>query len=128
VGGGELGLDVDRIFGAKVGALIVFVVQIKLCDGEVFVDALVVGLDSFDLGEFAMNGCAFWGIGRIACGGWVGGSGTGIVGSGSGTGAAAGVVARKFGRGLRGERMLGRSVRRSGCRGVGRVGGSGRAR
>ena len=82
VGGGVLGLNVDRIFRAEIGALIVFVVQIKLCDGEVFVDAFVVGLNSFDLGQFAMNGGAFGGIGRIACGGGVAGVGAGIVRSG----------------------------------------------
>jgi hypothetical protein len=122
MGGGVLGLDVDGIFGAEVGALIVFVVHIKLCDGEVFVDAFVVGLNSFDLGEFAMNGSAFGGIGRIARGGGVASVGVGIVARGTGAGAAAGVVAGKFGRGLRGEWMLGRGVGRSGGRGTGRVG------
>ena len=127
VGGRVLGLNVDRIFGAEVGALIVFIIQIKLRDRKVFVDAFVVGLNSFDLGKFAMNGCAFGGIGRISRGGGVAGVGVGIVGCGTGAGAAAGVVAGKFGRRLRGEWMLGRGVRRSGRRGVGRVGGSGRA-
>jgi hypothetical protein len=75
VGGGVVGLNVDGIFGAEVGALIVFVVQVKLCDGKIFIDALVVGLHSLDLGKLAMDGGAFGRIRGIAFGGVVGGEG-----------------------------------------------------
>jgi hypothetical protein len=43
-------------------------VHVKLCDVEVLVDALVVGLESLDLWKLAMNGGA---LRRIAFGGWV---------------------------------------------------------
>jgi hypothetical protein len=59
VGGGVFGLDGDGIFGAEVGAGVVVVAHIKLCDVKVFVYALIVGLDPLDLGKFAMNGGAF---------------------------------------------------------------------
>jgi hypothetical protein len=101
--------------------LIVLVVHIKLCDIEVFVDALVVAQHSFDLGKFAMNGGAFGRIRRIAFGGGVAGGSSVRVGGGgvgivvAGTGAAAGVVAGKFGRRLRGERVLSCGVRGCGC-------------
>ncbi len=62
VGGGVVWLNVYRIFGAEIGTLVVLVAHIKLRDREVFVDTLVVGLDSFDLGEFAMDGGAGRGI------------------------------------------------------------------
>jgi len=114
VGGGEVRLHVDRVFGPEIGALVVFVAEVELCDVEIFVYALVIGLNSFDLWELAMDGGAF---GRIAAGGRVfgrvvTGRRVGVVG-GTGT-AAAGVVTGEFGRGLSGEWMLG-----------GRVGGSG---
>jgi len=119
VRGGVLGLDADGVFGAKVGTLIVFVVDVELCDGEVFVDALVIGLNSFDLGKLAMNGGAFGGIGRIAvCGRIVGGGGSGVGIAAAGTGAAAGVVAGEFGRRLRGEWVLGRGGGGGGCLGA----------
>ncbi len=99
VGGRVIGLDADRIFGAEVGALVVFVVQVKLCDVEILVDTLVVGLNSFDLGEFAVNGGAF---GGIAFGVWiVVGDAGGVVAAGAGAGA--GVIAGEFGSRLRGE-------------------------
>ena len=69
VSGGVIGLDGNGIFGAEVGALIVFVAHIELCDVEVFVNTLVVGLDSLDLGEFPVDGGSF---GHISVG--VGGS------------------------------------------------------
>ena len=101
--GGVVGLNGDSIFGAKVGALVVFVVQIKPCYGEVFIDAFVVGLDSFDFGKFAMNGGTFR---RIAFAGWViAGGGGGIVAARAGA-ATAGVVAGKLRGRLRGERVL----------------------
>jgi hypothetical protein len=65
-----VGLDADGVFGTEVGALVVLVVHIELCDGDVFVDALVVGLDLFDLREFAPGGgvnCVVAG-GRLGCG------------------------------------------------------------
>jgi hypothetical protein len=115
VGGGELGLDIDRIFGAEIGALVVFVVQIKLRNAQVFIDAFVVGLDSFHLGKFAVDGGTFRRIRRIAFGGWVVvGRGVGIVVAGAGA-AATGVVAGKFGRRLRGERVLCCRVGGGGC-------------
>jgi len=81
VGGGVLGLNADGLFGAEVGALVVFVVHVELRDVEVFVDAFVVALYSFWLGESAMDGGAFGGTGRIAVGGGVsGGSGVGVGG------------------------------------------------
>ena len=51
VGGGVVGLDVDGVFGAEIGALVVFVAHVELGDVEVFVDALVVGLDRLTLGS-----------------------------------------------------------------------------
>jgi hypothetical protein len=114
VGGGVIGLDADRIFGAEVGALIVFVAQIKLCDAEIFVYALVVSLNPLDLGEFAMNGGAFRRIRRIAFGGGGVWCGVGVIAAGAGT--AARIIAGKFGRGLGGEWMLRGGIRRLGCR------------
>ena len=129
VGGRELGLDVDGVLRTKVGALIVFVAQIELCYGEIFVDAFVIGLHSFNLREFAMNGGAFGGIRRIAFGGGVvGGGGVGIVAAGTGAGATAGVVAGELGRRLCGEGMLIRGIGGSGCLGTRRawrIGGGG---
>jgi hypothetical protein len=61
-----------------------------------------------------VDGGAFGGVafgGRIIGGG---GSGVGIVAARTGT-AAAGVVAREFGRRLRGKWVLGCGVGRSGC-------------
>jgi hypothetical protein len=121
VSGGVVGLDADRIFSAEVGALVVFVVQIKLCDGEVLIDTFVVGLDSFHLGKFAVNGGAFRRIRRIAFGGSVVvGRSVGIVAAGAGA-AATGVIAGKLGRRLRGEWVFCGGIGRSGCwvRGVG---------
>ena len=106
VGGGVLGLNADGIFGAEVGALIVFVVHVKLCDVEVFVDAFIVSLDFLYLGEFAVNGGAFGRIRRITFGGWVNVGWWGEIVA-AGTGAAAGVVAGEFGRRCGGERVLG---------------------
>ena len=126
VGGGVVGLNADSILGAEVGALIVFVAQIELCDGEIFIDALVVGLNPFDLGKFAMNGGAFGRIRRIAFCGWVVGSGVGIVATGTGARTAAGVVAGEFRRRLRGEWMLGRGIGGCGCCRAWRVGRIGR--
>jgi hypothetical protein len=63
---GVVGLHVDRVFGAEIGALVVLVAEVELCDVEIFVDALVIGLDSLDLREFAMDGGPF---GRITFGG-----------------------------------------------------------
>ena len=56
VGQGVVGLDGDGVFGAEIGALVVFVVHVELCDVDVFVDTLVVGLDFFDFGEFVAGG------------------------------------------------------------------------
>ena len=114
VGRGVVGLNRDRILGSEVGALIIFVPQIKLCDGEVFIDALIVGLHFFDFGKFAMNGSAFR---RFAFGGsWiVVGRSTGIVAAGAG--AATGVVAGKLWWRLCGEWMF--------LRGIGGAGGRG---
>jgi hypothetical protein len=128
VSGGVVGLDGNGIFGAEVGALIVFVAQIELCHGEIFVYAFVVGLDSLDLGKFAMDGGAFGRIRRVASfGGWVVvGRGIGVVAAGAGA-AAAGVVAGKFGRRLGRKWMLGGGIGGGGCsgRGVRRVRGLG---
>jgi hypothetical protein len=119
VGGRVFRLYADRIFGAEIGALVVFVVHIKFCDAQIFIDAFVVGLDSFYLGKLAMNGCAFRRIRRIAFGGWVVvGRGVGVVAAGA---TATGVVTGKLWRGLGGEWMLCGRVGRGGCW-AGRVG------
>lgn len=64
-----IGLDGDGVFGSEKGALVVLVVHVELCDVDVFIDALVVGLDLFDLGEFAAGGvnCVV-ATGRLGCG------------------------------------------------------------
>ena len=67
MGGGVVGLDIYRIFGAEIGSLIVFIVEIELCDGEVLVDTFVIALKVLRFGQFAMNGGAF---GRIAIEVW----------------------------------------------------------
>jgi hypothetical protein len=105
VSSGILGLDADGVFGAEVGSLIVFVTEIKLCDVEILVDTLIVGLNSFDLGELAMDRGSFWGIAVFGRRVGVGRSG-GIV-TAAGTGAAAtGVVTGEFGWRLRGKGVL----------------------
>lgn len=71
VSGGVVGLNGNGFFGAEVGALIVFVAHIKLCDAEVLVDALVVGLNLLDLGELAVDGGPFGHI-TVGVGGEVG--------------------------------------------------------
>jgi hypothetical protein len=65
VSGGVVGLDGNSVFCAEVGALVVFVAQVEPGDGEVLVDAFVVGLNSFDLGELAVDGGSF---GHVAVG------------------------------------------------------------
>jgi len=66
---GVVGLDADGVFGTEIRTLVVLVVHVELCDGDVFVDALVVGLNLFDLGEFAADGmnCVV-ATGRLGCG------------------------------------------------------------
>jgi len=49
-------LDLDGILGAEIGALVVLVVHVELCDGDVFVDALIVGLDLCHFGESVSGG------------------------------------------------------------------------
>lgn len=62
MGVGVFGLDLDGIFCAEVGALVVFIPHVELCYAEVFIDALVVALDMLGFGKFAMDRGAF---GRI---------------------------------------------------------------
>jgi hypothetical protein len=59
VRGGVVRLGLDGVLGAKIGAGKIVVVHVELCDLEVLVDALIVGLDAFDLGEPAVDGAAF---------------------------------------------------------------------
>jgi len=64
VGSRVLGLDLDCVFGAEICTLVVLVLQIELGDRKIFVNALVVGLNSFDFGKPTMNRGAFR---RVAC-------------------------------------------------------------
>ena len=50
VGRGVVGLNVDRVLCAQIGAGEVVVAHVELCDLEVLVDTFVVGLNAFDLG------------------------------------------------------------------------------
>jgi hypothetical protein len=97
-------LDFDGILRAKIGALVIFVAHVELCDAEIFVDALVVALDVLGLRKFAMDGGSFGRI--IAIEGWVVGVGrVGVVAAAAGA-AAARVVAGELRWRLRGEWML----------------------
>jgi len=69
VGCRVIGLDLDGIFRAEVGALVVFIPHVELCYVEIFVDALVVALDMLGFGKFAMDGGAFGRI--VALEGWI---------------------------------------------------------
>ena len=69
MGGGVVGLDFNGVLGAEVGTLQVVVAHVELGDFEIFVDPLVVGLDTRDLGEFAMDRAAFGaGFGHVSVG------------------------------------------------------------
>jgi len=100
VGEGVVGLDFNCVFRAEVGTGQVVIVHVELRDGDVLVDALIVGLDFFDLGELAVDGGSF-GAGReVGCAAVVVGAGAGRTGAAAGT-AAPGVIAGKQ-RGLLG--------------------------
>jgi hypothetical protein len=114
--GGVVGLNLDGVFGTEVGAGQVVVVHVEHGDLQVFVYALVIGLNVYRLGEFAMDGGPF---------------GTGVSRERSfrvsvriiaaGAAATTGIVPGKSWRGSSGEWMLFRGRGWSGSTGVGGV-------
>jgi hypothetical protein len=113
VSGRVVGLNLDGVFGAKVGAGKVVVMHVEHCDFQVLIYALVVRLDVYGLGEFAMDGASF---GTGVSGERRFGVSAGIIAAGATT-ATAGIVSGKTGRGGGGEWMILR-----GCRGSSSVG------
>jgi hypothetical protein len=110
VSGGVIGLGFDGILRAEVGALQVVVAHVELGDSEVFVDALVVGLNTRYFRELAMDGTAFG-----ARFGHVGVGDIGVCSTGAATTitiatsiAATGVVTGESGSGCVWEGMIGR--------------------
>ncbi len=55
VGIGVVGLNFDGVFGAKVGTLEIAVSHIEPGDGEILVDALIVGLHLFRLRQLTVR-------------------------------------------------------------------------
>jgi hypothetical protein len=119
VSGGVVGLGFDGILRSEVGALQVVVAHVELGDSEIFVDTLVVGLNTRYFREFAMDGTAFGarfghvGVGDVGvCAG-----GTATTAITATTTATAGVVSGESGSGCAWEGMIG-------CGGGGRGGGT----
>jgi len=78
---GVVGLDLDGVFGTQIGALKVLVTHVEFGDCEVLVNALIVGLHSFWLGELAMRRGA---LGAFVFEGWADvGRGVGIAAAGA---------------------------------------------
>lgn len=77
MGLGIVGFDLDRVFGALIGGFEVSSIFVELRYVQVFGDALVVGLEILDLGEFAAGGSGVGCVGGFR-GGGVSGSAFGL--------------------------------------------------